>query len=110
MGEFPTHGRKATMSLNSLPWFKVIINIISKVDTSYRVTIGYFLQCTYLDFIKMSFVTLGKKGKWVYHKHLYYVYKFLSKDYHNDKFIHTTTYTYNKVMQLLEFVDIVEQE
>jgi hypothetical protein len=98
------------MSLNSLPWYKVIIKIISKVDTSYRVIIGYFLQCTYLDFIQMSFVTLGEKGKWVFRKHLYYVYEFLCKDYHNDKFIHTTTYTYNKVMQLLEFAYIVEQE
>ena len=63
-----TNGRvpdlwKATMSLNSLPWFKVIINIISKVDTSYRAKIGYFLQCTYLDFIKTSFVTFGKERK-----------------------------------------------
>ena len=44
-------------------------------------------------------MALGKKGKWVSCKHLYYVFKFLYKvDYDNDKFIYAPTYTYNEVI------------
>jgi hypothetical protein len=38
----------------------------------YQVTIGDFSSCNYLDFLKMFMVTIGKKGKWVHCKHLYY--------------------------------------
>ena len=31
-------------------------------------------------------------------------------DYDNDKFIHAQTYTYNKVMRLLEVAGVVEHE
>ena len=63
----------------SHPKFGVIINIVSKVDNSYRVAIGDILQCICLDFIKMSFMALGNKGKWVHCKHLYYVYRWITQ-------------------------------
>ena len=89
----------------------VIINIVSKEDNAHHVTIGDIPQCTCLNFTKMSCLTCIMKRKWMYNKHLYYVFKFLFKvDYDNDKFIHAPTYTYNKVMQLLELANVVECE
>ena len=93
------------------PGFKVIINIVSKQDTTYHVTIGDIPHCTCPDFTKMSSQTLGKKGKWMYCKHLYYVFRFLCKvDYESDKFILAPTYTYNEVKRLLELDGVVECE
>lgn len=52
---------------------------------------------------------LGNKGK--YYKHLYYVFRFLYKvEYDNNKFNNAPTYTYNRVMQLLEMAGVVESE
>ena len=91
--------------------FGVIINIVSKEDNAHHVTIGDIPQCTCPNFTKMSCLTFIMKRKWMHNKHLYHVFKFLCKvDYHNDKFIHAPTYTYNKVMQLLELVNVVECE
>jgi hypothetical protein len=42
--------------------FEVIINIVSKKENSYHVTIGDMPQCTCLDFNKMSSHALGKNG------------------------------------------------
>jgi hypothetical protein len=95
----------------SYPGFGVIINIVSKHDITYHVTIGDISHCTCPDFTNMSSHALGKKRKWVYCKHLHYVFGFLCKvDYESDKFIHAPTYTYNEVMRLLELVGIVECE
>lgn len=47
----------------------------------------------------------------MYYKHMNYEFIFLFKvNYNNDKFIHAQTYTYNKVMQILEFVSVVEHK
>jgi hypothetical protein len=92
------------------PRFGVLINIVSKEDITYRVTIGDMPHCTCFDFKKMSSQSLGNKEKWVYCKHLYYVFRFLCKlNYDSDKFIHAPTYSYNEVMRLLEFVGVVER-
>ena len=50
----------------SYPSYGVIINIVSKKDTTYRITIGDIPHCTCQDFTKMSSQGLGKKWKWVY--------------------------------------------
>jgi hypothetical protein len=93
------------------PCYGVIINIVSKVDITYRITIGDILHCTCPDFTKMSSQALGKKRKLVYCKNLYYVFRFLCKVYYeNDKFIHAPTYMYNEVMRLLKLVGVVECE
>ena len=47
----------------------------------------------------------------MYCKHLYYVFRFLSKvDYDSDKFIHSPMLTFNKVMHLLELARVVGSE
>ena len=43
--------------------FGVIINIVSKEDITYRVTIGDIPRCTCPNFTKMSSHALKKKGK-----------------------------------------------
>lgn len=59
----------------------------------------------------MSSGALGKREKWVYCEHLYYVFQFLCKvDYENNKFIHAPTYAYNKVMRLFELASVVEHK
>ena len=59
--------------------FGVIMNINSKDDITYHVIIGNMFYCTCPDFTKISSHALRKKGKWVYCKHLYYVFRFLYK-------------------------------
>ena len=64
------------------PGFGMIINIVSKEDN--------FYYATCLNFIKLSSMTLGKKRKGAYYKHMYYEFLFLSKvNYDNDKFMST---------------------
>ena len=64
-------------------------------------------HCTCLNFTKMSSQSLGKKGKYVYCKHLYYVFRLLCKvDYDWNKFIYAPMYSYIKVMQLLELAGV----
>jgi hypothetical protein len=93
------------------PGFGVLINIVSKEDITYHVTIGDMLHCTCPDFTKMSSQSLEKKGKWMYCKHFYYVFRFLCKvDYDSDKFIRAPTYFYNEVMRILELAGVVERE
>lgn len=60
--------------VNPYKRFGVYINIISKEDIEYRVTIGEIPHCTCPNFIKMSSQSLRKKGKFVYCKHLYCVF------------------------------------
>jgi hypothetical protein len=98
------------VGITAIPYlgFGVLINIISKEDITYRVTIGDMLYCSCPDFTKMSSQSLGNKRKWVYCKHLYYVFRFLCKvDYDSDKFIHASTYSYNEVIRLLELAGVV---
>ena len=93
------------------PRFGVLLNIVSNDDIKYCVTIADMPHCTCPEFTKISSQSLGKKGKWVYCKHLYYVFRFLCKvDYGSDKFIHAPTYSYNEVMRLLELAGVVECE
>ena len=90
------------------PIFGVIINIVSKENNSYSITIDDIPHCTCRNITKMSSHALGKKAKWVYCKHLYYVFRYLCKvDYGSDKFIHTPMFTYNKVLPLLELTSVV---
>lgn len=89
--------------------FRVFIIIVSKEDIVFCVTVDDIPHCTCLDFMEMSSHALGKKGEWVYYKHLCYVFRFMGKvDYESDKFIHAPTYTYNEVMRLLDLASFVE--
>lgn len=72
------------------PGFGVLINIIAKEDSTYRVTIGDKPLCTCPDFTKLSSRSLERKGIWMHCNHLYYVFKILCKvGYNSDKFIHS---------------------
>ena len=92
------------------PGFGVIINIVSKQDITYHVTIGDIPHCTCPDFTKMSSQALEKKETGVLQTS-YYVFTFLCKvDNESDKFIHAPTYMYNEVIHLLELVGVGERE
>ena len=94
------------ITINSYPRFNVLINIVSNEDITYRVTIGDISYCICPDFTKMSSQALGKNGKWMYYKFLYYVCRFLCKvDYERDKFVIAPTYTYNEIMWALELAN-----
>ena len=60
------------------PVFGVVINIMSKEDNTYYVTIGDITQYMFWASPKCH-LELCKKRKWVYCKHIYYVVKFLYK-------------------------------
>ena len=63
------------------------------------VTNGNIPHHTCPNFTKMSSQSLGKKGKRVYCKHLYYVFNFFCKvDYDSDKYNHAPTYSKEKVL------------
>ena len=53
------------VSVTAIPYpgYGVIIDIVSKEDITYRITIGDIPHCTCPDFTKMSSQALGKKGK-----------------------------------------------
>lgn len=61
--------------------------------------LGNIPRCICLHFMKLSSITLGKEEKWVYFKHMYYEFGFLSKaNYDNGKIIQAPTHVYNEVM------------
>ena len=62
------------------------------------------------DFIKMSSIIVGKRGRWVSIKDLYHVFMNLCKgDYATNKFIHVPIFRYNEVMCLLKITGVAEQ-
>jgi hypothetical protein len=68
----------------------------------YHVTIGNFPSCNYFDFVKTFMATLGKRGKWVPCKHLYYI--FCRGMHYNPKLdmcIHQPILSFDKVSCLL---------
>ena len=85
--------------------------IVSKEDIAYHITIDDIPHYTCLDFTKLTFQSLGKKGKWVHCEHRYVGFRFISKvDYDSDGYIHTPTCAYNKVMWVLELAGVVKFE
>lgn len=47
----------------------------------------------------------------MYYKHMFHVFKCLCMvDYDIDKYMNASTFTYNKVMRLLELANVVEGE
>ena len=89
------------------PCFGVTINIVSKEDNTYRVTIGGIPNAHVWTSPKCQ-LKLWRK-KWMYCKHLHYVFICLCKvDFKNNEFIHASTSKYNKVMCLLELASVVQ--
>ena len=76
------------------PCLGVMINNVSKEDIAYHIIIGDLLQCTCPDFTKLSSQALTKKGKWVYCKDFYHVFRFLGKGVVHEWQVHSRTYVY----------------
>ena len=96
MRECRTQGQLlyVVLGVNVIPYLDstVLINIISKEDIGYRVTIDNMFHYSCPDSQKKSSQSLRKNGKWVCSRHLYYVFRFLCKvDVDSDKFIHVVT-------------------
>ena len=93
------------------PDFGVRINIITKQDITYHVTIGDIPIARVQTLQKCPLKHWERWKKWMYCKHLYYVFSFLCKvDYESNKFIPAPTYMYNEVIRLLELAGNVECE
>ena len=92
------------------PVFGVVINIMSKEDNTYYVTIGDITQYMCLGFTKMSSRALQKKEVGVLQAHILCGQISLQVDFENVKFIHAPMYTYNKVMCLLKLASVVAHE
>lgn len=91
------------------PGYGAVISFAAPTDNIYRVSISNFPNCTCPDFIKMSTTSLGKKGKWVNCKHLYYLLRYYCKlDYTRDAFMHAPTWSYREVIHLLQSAQIVD--
>ena len=69
----------------------------------YLITIGTFLECSCQNFKDMATKSLGKHGRWVSCKHLYFVFTIIgSHKFERDAFIHAPTFNFNEVKQILE--------
>lgn len=91
--------------------FGVLINIIFKEDIAYHVTISSTPHYTCPEFTIMSSRSLEKKKNGCTANIFYYVLRIMYKvDYDGDKFVLVSTFTYNKVMWLLEFAGVLESE
>jgi hypothetical protein len=89
------------------PGFGAVINLVSKSDQTYVVSISSFPGCSCPDFKTMETTSLGRHRKWVPCKHLYYVFRWLCKmDFNEDSFIHAPTFSYNEVMRTLELCGV----
>ena len=72
----------------------------------YKVTINDFPACKCLNFIFMKSYTLtNSQKKWIYCKHIYFIFQRLMGCTKDDKFIHCPTYTFNEVIMLLDRTD-----
>jgi hypothetical protein len=87
------------------PGLGAIISLESGVDPNkkvYRITISHFPECTCPDFQNMAVGSIGKRGQYVNCKHLYYIFRYFCKmNCEDDKFIHSSSLSFNEVKQLL---------
>ena len=92
------------------PRFGMFTNIISIHDNSWCVAIDDIPQYACMDFIKLSSMALGKKEFGVLQTFVLWDQISTSGVNYDNKFIHTPTYTYNKIMLPLELVGVIENE
>ena len=85
------------------PRYGVIMNIVSKEDITYCITIGDIPHCMCPNFTKMSSQALGKKWKLVYCKHLQYVFRFLCKVNYESSFM----YQHIRTMRLCAYLNLL---
>ena len=96
------------LGVNILPYpgLGCVITLQSGIEPHHmvnRVTLSNFPACTCLSFSGMVSASIGKRGKYVNCKHLYYIFRYLCKvDANKDKFIHAPSLSMDEVMILLE--------
>jgi hypothetical protein len=88
-----------------------IISLESGVEHDkkvYRITISHFPECTCPDFLNMAVASIRKRGQYVNCKHLYYIFRYFCKmNCQDDKFIHSPSFSFNEVKQLLVQAQII---
>jgi hypothetical protein len=93
------------------PGLGTIISLESKVEPDkkvYRITINHFLECTCPNFLNMAVASIGKRVPYVNCKHLYYIFRYFCKmNYQDDKIIHSPSFSFNEVKQLLVRAQII---
>jgi hypothetical protein len=91
------------------PGWYCVITLVTGKEKSYCITFTNLPSSLCLDFQMIQFEALGKKGKWMYCKHVYYILRYLCKlDFQVDKFMHAPSYSFNEVMCILELANIAE--
>jgi len=94
------------LGVNILPYPRLgaVITLQSSIKTQHKVhqiSLCNFPTCTCLYFTGMVFVSIGKRGKYINCKHLYYIFCYLCKvDFKKDKFIHAPSFNMDEVMKL----------
>jgi hypothetical protein len=93
------------------PGLGAIISLESGVEPDkkvYRITISHFLEYTCPDFLNMVVALIGKLGQYVNCKHLYYIFCYFCKmNCEGNKFIHSPSFSFNEVKQLLVRAQII---
>jgi hypothetical protein len=93
------------------PSLGAIISLESKIEPDkkvYQITIRHFLKYTCHDFLSMVVASIGKLEQYVNCKHLYYIFHYFCKmNCEDDKFIHSPSFSFNEVKQLLVQAQII---
>jgi hypothetical protein len=82
------------------------VSIVSTInfmlhDNFYEVIVGCYPTCTCIDFISMLASSIGKEGKYVSCKHLYFIYAKRTNCNAKKFFIHQPTLNWNAIHRLL---------
>jgi hypothetical protein len=93
------------------PGLGAIISLESGIEPDkkvYRITINHFPEYTCPDFLNMAVTSIEKRAPYVNYKHLYYIFRYFCKmNCQDDKFIHSPSFSFNEVKQLLVRVQII---
>jgi hypothetical protein len=99
------------ISVLPFPGLGAIISLESRIEPDkkvYRITISHFLECTCPDFFNMAVASIGKRGQYVNCKHLYYIFLYFYKmNCEDNKFIHSPSFSFNEIKQLLVQAQII---
>ncbi len=77
-------------------------------DQRYDVTIGNFLGCSCVYFVKMLVGSLGARGVYVHCKHVYHVLQMIMFCGLMEEFIHHCTWSWDEVQRLLKSSKVFE--
>jgi hypothetical protein len=108
------HNIKGTVfgvTILPFPGLEAIISLESGVEPDkkvYQITISHFPECTCPDFLNMAVTLIGKRGQYIDCKHLYYIFRYFCKmNCEGNKFIHSPSFSFNEVKQLLVRAQII---